>query len=386
MSGEANSMVTAEPIMATSLRVNVATDFEQLRELAVRWDALAGEIPFRSFEWAHTWWQHYSEPSSQLFTLVVSDEDGEIVGIAPWYLKGSPSLGRVVRFLGSGEVCSDYLTILVSSELAEAVVERLARWLAHEGATRWNLLELKGVEAENEVIAHLGQELAKQGLLVHREPDMNCWRTELSATWDDFLATLSKARRARTRTLLRRTVEAGRAVVHEVTTPEELAIAFEILIDLHQKRRRSLSQPGCFASTRFTDFHREMTQRLLARGQLRMLWTEFEGRPIAAEYGFAGGDVVFYYLGGFEPELADENPGWLALGSSLKLAIEQGFRVYDFLRGDESYKASWRAVARPLVHVRIVGKQPSARVRFATWRAYREIKGWARQVLSRAKR
>jgi CelD/BcsL family acetyltransferase involved in cellulose biosynthesis len=370
---------------STSLQVSVVGNESQLRDLAPSWDALAGDIPFRGFEWAETWWRHYRDPGSRLFTLVVSDEQGDVVGIAPWYLARSSGQGRVVRFLGSGEVCSDYLSLLAVPELAVVVAERLADWLAHEAAPQWSLLDLKGVEENDQTIIQLGQRLAEHGHLVDRQADMSCWRTELADTWDEFLATLSKARRARTRTLLRRTIEAGRAVVHEVSTADELERSFEILIDLHQKRRRSLSQPGCFVSPRFTEFHREMAGRLLARGQLRMLWTEFEGRPIAAEYGFVGGGTIYYYLGGFEPELADENPGWLALGASLKLAIEQGYRVYDFLRGDESYKASWRAVARPLVHVRIVGNQTSARVRYATWRACKGIKGWARQFLSRAK-
>jgi CelD/BcsL family acetyltransferase involved in cellulose biosynthesis len=160
---------------------------------------------------------------------------------------------------------------------------------------------------------------------------------------------------------------------------------FDVLVELHQKRRRSLSQRGCFASPRFTAFHREMTATLLASGRLRMLWTELDGRPVAAEYGFVGGQTVYYYQGGFEPELADQQPGWLSFAASLKLAIEEGYRCYDFLRGDESYKASWRATARPLVRVRIVGRRRSARLRYSTTRACSRMKLWAQQMLSRVK-
>jgi len=244
-------------------------------------------------------------------------------------------------------------------------------------------LDLSGVEAADPIIQDLGQRLAEHGHVVNRQPDLSCWRAELPADWNQFLATLSKSRRERTRALLRRAVDTGKAVVHRVETEQDLERAFAILVDLHQKRRRSLSQPGCFASARFTEFHREMAGRLLAAGRLRMLWTEWEGRPLSAEYSFVGGDTVYYYQGGFEPELADERPGWLSFAVSLKLAIEEGYRSYDFLRGDESYKASWRAEARPLVRVRIVGRQSSARVRYATARSTELVKGWARQLLSK---
>ena len=78
-------------------------------------------------------------------------------------------------------------------------------------------------------------------------------------------------------------------------------------------------------------------------------------------------------------------PSGLLSQRDLRWAIENGFRAFDFLRGNEAYKASWRAQAIPLVQVRIVGKQPSAKVRYATWRGAQKVKGWARQVLAREK-
>ncbi len=370
---------------ATSLAVTAVRDEAQLPGLAGQWTALAGDVVFRRADWAHTWWRHYRDSRSRLWTLLVHDEQGELLGIAPWYVTHSPRRGRVVRFLGSGEVCSDYLTILAHEEAAEAVVTRLADWLATEAAREWDLLDLTGVEACDSAVGQLGQRLTAHGHLVDSQPDMSCWRSELPGDWDQFLSTLSTSRRQRTRALLRRSIDTGRVVVHWVTSDSELERAFAILVELHQKRRRSLSQEGCFASARFTEFHREMAAALLAAGRLRMLWTEWEGRPLSADYSFVGGDTVYYYQGGFEPELADERPGWLSFAVSLKSAIEEGYRAYDFLRGDESYKASWRAVARPLVRVRIVGRQKSAVLRYSTWRACADVRHWARQLLSRVK-
>ena len=80
------------------------------------------------------------------------------IGFAPWYLQHSASQGRVVRFLGSGEVCSDYLAILCRPEDEDRVAAALAEWLirAQGGAASrsptgdtsdcWDLLELLGVD------------------------------------------------------------------------------------------------------------------------------------------------------------------------------------------------------------------------------------------------
>ena len=99
---------------------------------------------------------------------------------------------------------------------------------------------------------------------------------------------------------------------------------------------------------------------------------ELDGHPLAAEYSFAGDRTVFYYLGGFDPELADEQPGWLSLAASLKRAIEEGYRSFDFLRGDEAYKASWKAQPRQLTRFRIAGRnQPTGSVSRPRGRANR---------------
>ncbi len=172
-------------------------------------------------------------------------------------------------------------------------------------------------------------------------------------------------------------------MLRDVEHERELARAFDVLIDLHQKRRRSLSQPGCFASRRFERFHRELAHRFLANGRLRLQWIELDSRPMSIQYCFTGGDSVFYYQGGIEPELASESPGWVGVSAALKSAIEAGFRNYDFLRGDESYKASFKATAAPLVRVRAVNRFGSARLRYAALRTRELAKVWARRVVRR---
>ena len=61
----------------------------------------------------------------------------------------------------------------------------------------------------------------------------------------------------------------SRAVLRTVENCGQLDPAMDVLIDLHQKRRQMLGEPGCFASPRFTAFHREVARRLLLAGQLQ---------------------------------------------------------------------------------------------------------------------
>jgi hypothetical protein len=51
----------------------------------------------------------------------------------------------------------------------------------------------------------------------------------------------------------------------------------------------------------------------------------------------------------------------------LKHAIHEGQRGFDFLRGDEAYKASWWAEPYDLVELRAAGRSARARLRHAGW-------------------
>jgi CelD/BcsL family acetyltransferase involved in cellulose biosynthesis len=374
------ALLPDSPALAGPLRVEVVDDPSRLPSLAEPWNALAGDAPFRSWLWLECWWQHYHTGRDRLLLLLVRDAQGELVGLAPCYVHRGPLCGQSLRLLGSGEVCSDYLGILAQPGLQQPVAHCLADWLAGPGAGQWDVLEWEGAAAGDPAVDELLARLNLHGLGTSAADLPQCWRLELPDDWSRYLATLSRTRRERTRSLLRKYVDTGRVVYHWATSPERLNQGFDILVDLHQKRRQSLGDPGVFASPRFTAFHRQVTSRLLAAGRLRLFWAEFDGRPIAAEYALLGGRTIYYYQSGIDPESADLRPGWLAVAGSLRQAIADQFQWFDFLRGDEPYKASWGARPVGLTSVRAVGSPLSARARDRAWQAGRRLK----QALRRA--
>lgn len=126
------------------MHVNSHHDFQSLSPLASAWNELAGGVPFRRWEWVETWWRHYGcredgspKPGCELFVLTVWDDNDELIGIAPWYRILTRSGARVVRFLGDGEVCSDYVSILCRNGKEEHVTEALADWLTIRNQTNY---------------------------------------------------------------------------------------------------------------------------------------------------------------------------------------------------------------------------------------------------------
>lgn len=93
----------------------------------------------------------------------------------------------------------------------------------------------------------------------------------------------------------------------------------------------------------------------LDAGCLRLAVLQDGDKPIAAISEFV--DVVrsttSFHIGGFDPEYSRLSPGRVLLGMSIRRAIEQGFGVYDFLRGAEEYKYGLGAVDRHCLHLRM---------------------------------
>ncbi len=373
------------------MQIIAFSTWDEIVPHAESWDRLARGVPFRSWAWLSSWWRHYglqspSDLGTRLMVLGVLDASGRLAGVAPWYLSRSTAKGWVLRWLGSGEVCSDHASVLCIPDDADRVTEALAAYLTGPqcaaGARHgWDLLEVDGVDAEDNSVTRLLRQLDERGCSQHENAPARTWRLALPQTWEEFLTLVSKGHRKKLRRADRDLFQTSRAVLHTIENCEQLDPALDVLIELHQKRRQMLGEPGCFASPRFTAFHRDVARRLLKAGQLQLQLLELDGRTVAAEYQLASQGVTYVYQAGIDPlRLADE-PGHLITAATVKRAIEQGGRAVDFMRGDEPYKAHFRALAQPLLALRVVPKRTMPRLRNNLWLAGRSVKRWLNPTL-----
>lgn len=376
------------------MRVACYNTLDELTPYAECWDRLAAGMPFRAWAWAQRWWLHYGQrhPTRRLFVACVHDANNDVLAIAPWFVERSASRGRVLQFLGTGEVCSEYLGVLCDPARVEPAMEALAGWLHLPGGTArrgaaalnpgWDLLRLSYIDKHDGVALRLMNELAARGNLVDCRPGPACWRIELPSSWEEFLARLSKSHRKQVRRLEHRLLKTGRAELLTACDAGDVPGGFQRLVDLHQRRQRSLGQPGCFASAPFTAFHRDVVGPMFTTGQLQLHWMDLDRRLVAAEYHLAGDGVIYVYQGGIDPEALHAEPGRLITLATLRRAIAMGYRAFDFLRGDEPYKAHWRAEPQPTLDVRIIPDRVAARLRHQFWVTGREVRRWLKTGLN----
>ena len=372
------------------MQVTRITSLTDLEALAPHWNRLAGEVPFRTCEWMHSWWRSYGSDveGHALYVLVVRDAEGQIVAVAPWYTTQSTLKGRVVRFLGSGEVCSDYLSLLVEPQNTDDVAKAIANWCHEQTATRsadrFSSIELDGVLEHDEPMDRLAREMRQRGFRVRRRGGPNFWRLDLPDSWDDYLAMLSKSHRKQLRKLDRRVLQSNRARIHAVDGTADLDRWWPVFKQLHQRRRESRNERGCFASHAFERFLNEAAPELLQQNLLRLDILELDGQPVAAEYDLVMGDVVYAYQSGLEPSRIADEPGRVLQLAVIQRAIREGRQAIDFLRGDEPYKAHWRATPRPSTEITIAPVSVASAVRGTVSSATSGVKQWIKNGMQAA--
>ena len=317
-----------------------------LAALEPEWQRLASGCQaatvFQTFEWNAAWWKHFGRvPGRHLRVVTFRDTAGTLVGLAPlmtsfWYATAL----RRLSFLGTGT--SDYLDVLAAPGWEDTVGEGLYAYLEHVGG--WQIADF--------------QQLREGGYLRERRPPEGgrlasfdaagepCPYLALPSGWDMLLQGLGKKTRTNIGYYDRAlhkvyAVEAG-PVVDEAELDEELSRLFE----LHQRRWNQRWLPGVFGGGRVQAFHRDAARRLLQRGWLRLFSLRLDGLTQASLYCFAYGDRLCYYQGGFEPTLARLSLGTVLTARAIQSAIGEGRQVFDFLRGDEPYKAKWTGAAR----------------------------------------
>jgi CelD/BcsL family acetyltransferase involved in cellulose biosynthesis len=100
-------------------------------------------------------------------------------------------------------------------------------------------------------------------------------------------------------------------------------------------------------------FFRRLGEAFCERGVFRLTFIEVGGVQTAGTIGFVFGDTFSLYNSAFDREWQQLAPGMVLVAEDIRLAIEEGLRTFDLLKGDYAYKyrfgAEPRAVRRLLV-------------------------------------
>ena len=313
------------------------------------WDAVlarsGASSPFMSWAWHRAWAD--TAPRSEVEAsevMVLRGPDGELHALLPVLARRVTfrrvPVGALTWAIGDAG-CPDHLDVLA---VPEADLETLVPGLE---AMPWRILILSNLAEQSPNADRLCGALARRGHIARREPLWGCPRLELPPNWDAYLGALTSSRR---QTVRRKERSLSRR--HHVTLTDYNGDTFDTgwdhLVRLHEER---WSNAGAFRDPLAVTLQRKFARAMAVQGDLWLTTLDVDGVPAAAWYGFASGDTVYFYQSGRDPKWEGESVGLVLMGMMIRRAIERGYRWFDFLRGEDSYKTHWTGSQRKTAEV-----------------------------------
>jgi len=319
----------------TALTWKVINSFRDFQRLKAEWNSLLEACPqhtiFQTWEWQSTWLEVYAKDPY----LILCYKKNELIAILPFFREAGIFFS-ILRFVGTPD--SDYLDFIIKKGLEREVCFAFFKEIIGPDRSV-GIIELDSIN-ETSPIHALMHEMALNDFSIAFSEKI-CPFITLPETWDDYLKTLSAARRYYIRRKRRKLVKDFWVRTGFADSQQDFEKRMHDFIRQHQKRWQSRQIPGAFARPHFKEFQFKAGKKLFRRGYVRLYFLEIEGHPAASYYLFYYRNSLYFYLGGFDPQYGRYSPGVVLLGQAIKDAIGEGVAEFDLMRGKEAYKFEW---------------------------------------------
>lgn len=328
------------------IRVEKAEETDVFAALREDWSclfAVSDCAPFLAWEWLSVWFKYFGTDRSP-FILKVTREN-ELIGILPLCLQKKKVLGlnlRKLGFIGEAQGGADYLDLIARREDKAEILAAIFEFLTAEKS--FDVLSLENLANDSETVGFFANTSSVLQTSV-------CPQIDLASGWNVVLKQSKRADNFKRR--LKKLEKLEGFEFRSITSPDEIAEAFERFYCLHEKRWAKDGGSELSGHPRLLRFQHEVVKSAKFI-RFDELWAEGECR--ASVYGFDDGRSFYYYNSGYDLDWANRSVGLVLIGLSVKNAIARGNLLYDFLRGNETYKFDWANGQTELVTVNLSRK------------------------------
>lgn len=317
--------------------------FEALRS---EWNELVRRSPtdtlFLTWEWQSLWWQAYHP--GELLIATIRDDNGTLVGIAPWFIDTTAPDERVVRGIGCIDV-TDYVDIIFDPAHGEAVMAALADLLVERASsyTRVNLCNLRDASP---TLPGLCTALDRSGFQTETEQQEVCPVIPLNRTFEQYIESLDKKNRHELRRKMR-IAEGNRDLSTKIVGPDDDLEAYtaqfmKLMADSTEEKAAFLQNP------QHVTFFQSILPVMMKNGWLQLAFLYYGETPIAAYVNFIYNGRVMVYNSGLSLAHGHLGPGIVLIVNLIRHACNCGYNAFDFLRGNEEYKFRLGGIPEPV--------------------------------------
>lgn len=308
------------------------TSYERFVGTKKDWNTLLSRSgqnsPFLSHQWFDAWWQCFGQ-DGELEILFFWDGQDSLAGIAPLMISGA-----VLRFMASHEV-TDYCDFISCVDYRNEFYEHLWDHFQKD-FSKFSCVELINIPESSPTLSSL------RGLAAKHDWEHETLESEIApflilpGSYDEFMQNLGRKNRHELRRKTRKWESLGNIRIERITESEKLSSAIEKFVFLH--KASSPSKQEFWQKQGMAQFFYEMVHLFASESwaELHMLYVE--DRSIAALLSFPYEDTVYFYNVAYDKEYSVYSPGFFLFDHAIKLAITEGKKAADFLRGREKYK------------------------------------------------
>jgi hypothetical protein len=301
--------------------------FENLHRSAMAWNTLFNQTPsaspFTCYDWFHALCEHLLKVDPE---VMIFSENDRPVGIIPAIIDHG-----TLRLIADERV-TDIGDILYLPGYEHRIIEKLASFISDRDIA----INLFPLEKQHPLVFFLPEFIDN---VIIEEADV-CPILNLPESWEDYLKSLN----GKTRHELRRKLRKADGVTMQPIGPESIDILFRLMVASDKNKKDFLTAEMCA-------FFKNVAQLFSHHNWLRFRVARLDSRPIGVLFSFQFRDRIYLYNAGFDPNFSHLSPGIVAIGLDIKAAINERFKYYDFLRGEENYKRQFGAQKRSTLRI-----------------------------------
>jgi CelD/BcsL family acetyltransferase involved in cellulose biosynthesis len=235
------------------------------------------------------------------------------------------------------------------------ILEELAETVATQDD--WLGLELSGWRTENDARL-VARRLEKTGRRVRILAGLPCPFISMPDGFDAYYRSRGSRARYNVRSRERRLGQYG-TVRYEHLSADDAPRGLEDAMALHARRWHGQHTSTVFSSSAAgRAFYRASIPLAVQEGFADLAVLKLNDQVIASTIGFHHGPEYGYYMPAWHPAYQAYAPSTLLLVHLMEHASGRGAKMFDFMLGDEPYKAAW-ATSRARVHT-IIAAAPGA--------------------------
>lgn len=341
----------AASVNTVAMKTEVIENWSGLESLAEEWNKLLrqsrADTVFLTWEWVRSWIS-VTERSPKPFVITVRSMNGDLLGLAPFYvvkyrlLKLVPY--RILRIMADYPTGAEFPDWIVHRDYEVETMREIAISLRSHGK-RWDCIWMPNIAAWTGATERILQACREAGLLCHSRP-ASFSGFELPKSVNGFLEALSSNMRSVVRRQVKKISGREGVVIDRCMTSESLPDFLQALFDLHYRRWRLKGEEGTFR--RKPDerlFYEQFTPAALRAGWLRLYALKERGEFKAVQIGYVYNNIFHLLQEGFDPDYTDGVGNVLRL-HIIEACITEGIVTYDFLGGVSEHKRRWQAKER----------------------------------------